>query len=92
MDNVVLYSQGLFQWVSVFALLLALLTLLRIYGLPGQLMDEVTNGLLLNALLLSSALLIGVLAFVGEYVLRTFSTHARGPLYVVRERRPATDR
>jgi hypothetical protein len=29
---------------------------------------------------------------VGEYVLRTFSVHARGPLYVVRERRPARAR
>jgi glycosyltransferase involved in cell wall biosynthesis len=91
MDNVVLYSQGLFQFFSSVALVVALLTLVRIF-LPGSILGEVTNGLLLNALLLSSALVLAVIAFVGEYVLRTFSVHARGPLYVVRERRPARRR
>jgi glycosyltransferase involved in cell wall biosynthesis len=84
MDNVVLYSDGLFQWFSVGALLLALLTLVRIF-LPGSIMASVTNGLLLNALLLAAAFTVAVIAFVGEYVLRTFSVHAKGPLYVVRE-------
>jgi len=53
---------------------------------------ETTNALLLNALLLSSAFILVVVAFVGDYVLRTFSLHARGPLCVVRERREATAR
>jgi glycosyltransferase involved in cell wall biosynthesis len=92
MDNVVLYSQGLFQYFSLLAFLLAALTFVRIVGLPSALLDEVSNGLLLNALLLVSALVVGVVAFVGEYVLRTFSVHARGPLYVVRERRLAASR
>ena len=70
---------------------IAALTLVRIF-LPGSILDEVSNGLLLNAILLSSAALLALLGFVGEYVLRTFSTHARGPLYVVRERRPARGR
>jgi glycosyltransferase involved in cell wall biosynthesis len=91
MDNVVLYSQGLFQFFSSVALVVALLTLLRIF-LPGSILGDVTNGLVLNALLLASASVLAVVAFVGEYVLRTFSLHARGPLYVVRERRPATSR
>ncbi len=93
MDNVVLYSQGLFQFFSSVALLVALLTLARIV-LPGSgsILGETTSGLLLNALLLSSAFILAVVAFVGEYVLRTFSLHARGPLYVVRERREARDR
>jgi glycosyltransferase involved in cell wall biosynthesis len=91
MDNVVLYSQGLFQFFSTIALAVALLTLLRIF-LPGSILGDVTNGLVLNALLLASASVLAVVAFVGEYVLRTFSLHARGPLYVVRERRPAASR
>ncbi len=93
MDNVVLYSQGLFQFFSLVAVLVALLTLARIV-LPGSgsILGDVTNGLLLNAMLLCAALLLAVLAFVGEYVLRTFSVHSRGPLYVVRERREAAAR
>ena len=89
LDNVVLYSQGVFQLFSLLALGLALLTLLRI-ALPGSILGSINHGFLLNAMLLSSAFVVAVVAFVGEYVLRTFSLHARGPLYVVRERRPAT--
>ena len=90
-DNAVLSSQGLFQYLSMVAVVLALLTLGRIM-LPGQILGEVTNGLILNALLLATATILAVVAFVGEYVLRTFSRHARGPLYVVRECRPARSR
>jgi hypothetical protein len=91
LDNVVLYSQGLFQGFSFLALLLALLTLLRV-AFPGSILGDINHGFLLNAMLLSSAFVVAVVAFVGEYVLRTFSLHARGPLYVVRERRPARNR
>jgi len=91
MDNVVLYSQGLFQFFSFVAVLVAALTLVRIF-LPGSVLGDVTNGLILNALLLASASILAVVAFVGEYVLRTFSVHARAPFYIVRERRPATSR
>jgi glycosyltransferase involved in cell wall biosynthesis len=92
-DNVVLYSQGMFQLTSLLAFLLAGLTVVRIVGIPGgALLDEVTNGFLLNALLLSTAFLVALVAFVGEYVLRSFAAHARGPLYVVRERRLARSR
>jgi glycosyltransferase involved in cell wall biosynthesis len=93
LDNVVLYSQGLFQFFSFLALLVALFTLARIV-LPGSgsILGEITNGFLLNAMLLCSALVLAVVAFVGEYVLRTFAVHWRGPLYVVRERREAEAR
>jgi hypothetical protein len=91
LDNVVLYSQGVFQLFSFVALLLALVTLLRVM-LPGSILGDINHGFLLNAMLLSSAVVVAVVAFVGEYVLRTFSLHARGPLYVVRERRSATGR
>jgi hypothetical protein len=91
MDNVVLYSQGLFQFFSSVALVVALLTLLRIL-LPGAILGEVNHGLILTAMLLASASILAVVAFVGEYVLRMFSAQARGPLYVVRERRHAASR
>jgi glycosyltransferase involved in cell wall biosynthesis len=91
MDNVVLYSQGVFQWFSLAALAIALLTAVRVF-LPGSILGEVSNGLLLNAQLVATAVILAVIAFVGEYVLRTFSVHARGPLYVVRERRAARSR
>jgi glycosyltransferase involved in cell wall biosynthesis len=91
-DNVVLYSQGMFQFFSLFALLLAGVAFLRIVGVAGgTLLGEISNGFLLNALLLSTAIVVTLVAFVGEYVLRTFSTHARGPLYVVRELRASRE-
>jgi glycosyltransferase involved in cell wall biosynthesis len=92
MDHVVLLSERLFQYLSLFGLLVAALTALRVslaWVLPHSVLAiQPTTGLLLNAMLLSSAFLIAVVAVVGEYVIRAFNRQVRGPLYVVRERLP----
>lgn len=89
MDHVVLLSEGLFQYLSLLAVVVAVLTAIRIslaWMLPGSLLAmQPTTGLLLNAMLLSSAFLVAVVAVVGEYVMRSFARQVRGPLYAVRE-------
>lgn len=88
LDHLLGASGGVFQWLSLFAFLIAGLTLARIvlaWLLPGSILAApVTTGLLLNAMLLSTAFLLGVLALVGEYVIRTHSRAYGGPKYVVR--------
>lgn len=95
LDNTIGASEGLFQQLSLLAGLVALLTLARIayaFVAPGSvLLQPPTTGLLLNAMLLSTAGLLAVVAFVGELVVRLHKAEHAGPLYIVREVLPARD-
>jgi glycosyltransferase involved in cell wall biosynthesis len=91
LDHVVLLEQGAFLRLGAVALLLVAALAVRIVLFPG-LGAEVSNARLLDAILLCAALLAAALAWVGEYARRGFAGGARGPLYVVRERRPSARR
>jgi hypothetical protein len=85
----VLALQGTFQTISAIAFVVGLLTCIRIalaWVLPGSILGApVTNGLILNSLLLSTASLLMVIALVGEYVIRIHARQVSLPGYVVRE-------
>ena len=90
LDHLLGAYHGVFQWVSLLAFLVAGLTLLRIvvawFAPAGSILaGPVTTGLILNAMLLATAFLLGVLALIGEYVIRTWARTQRVPRYVVRE-------
>jgi glycosyltransferase involved in cell wall biosynthesis len=88
LDNLLGYSEGTFQALSALAFAAALLTLVRIalaWVFPASVLAVVTTGLILNALLLSMAVLLGVLGLLGEYVIRLHNRESWGPRYVVRE-------
>ena len=92
LDHVVLLEQGAFLRLGALALVLAAGVAIRIVVFPDLGAAGVSNLRLLDAILLCTALLAAALAWVGEYALRAFAGGARGPLYVVRERRPAARR
>jgi len=90
MDNLVKISQRPFQFVAFGCVLLAGLFTLRILGgfvTSFGVLAEVTNGLLLNTLVLALLVLMAILAMVGEFTIRCFTMLRRKPGYIVREMR-----
>ena len=88
LDNLLGYSEGTFQALSALAFGAAFLTLVRIalaWIFPASVLAVVTTGLILNALLLSVAVLLGALGLLGEYVIRIHNRDSWGPRYIVRE-------
>jgi hypothetical protein len=88
LDNV-LALEGTFQTISIVASVVGLLTFVRIalaMTYPGSILGApITNGLILNALLLATAGLLMVVALVGEYVIRIHARQMSLPCYIVRE-------
>lgn len=95
MDNLLKLSQVPFQILAGLCAVLGLLFMVRIlFGFfsDAGLLSEVTNGLLLNVLVVVLLILLAVLALIGEFTIRTFIRMQRTPAYIVRERhgrRPA---
>ena len=90
MDHLVGLSERPFQLLSLACLLLAGifgLRLLAAWTVPLSILAEVTPGLILNVIVISLLLLLGVLSLIGEYVMRNFLMLQRYPGYVVRELR-----
>lgn len=59
--------------------------LLAAWAVPLSILAEVTPGLILNVIVISLLLLLGVLSLIGEYVMRDFLMLQLYPGYVVRE-------
>jgi len=89
MDNVMKLSQRPFQMLAVFCVLASVLFCLRVlagFFVPLKVFDEVTNGLLLNAIAVSLLVLLAVLSLVGEFSIRAFVNMRKTPGYVVRKK------
>lgn len=87
-DNLVSLSERPFQILAVLCLMVALLFCLRIalgYVLPFRILGPISNGLLLNAMVISLLVTLGVLCLIGEFAIRAFLTGRNLPLYIVRE-------
>ena len=88
MDHLVGVSERPFQLISAVCLFLALLFLVRIFSawlVPVSILPEVTLGMVLNAIALNLVILLGVLATIGEYVMRNFLIAQRYPAYVIKK-------
>lgn len=89
LENMLGLAVGAFQVVSGAAFVVACLTFARIalaWTFPGSILaGQPTTGLLLNAMLLATALIVALVALVGEYVVRLHGHQYAGPSYVVRE-------
>lgn len=94
MDNLVRLSERPFQMLAVLCLAAAGLFVLRVLLGPVfnfRIMGEVTNGLLLNAVLIGNLAVVAVLCLIGEFTIRNFLAVERLPKYMIRdvlERRP----
>ena len=93
-DNLVSLSERPFQNLAALCLAVAVLFSLRIllgYLFPFRILGSVSTGLLLNAILISLLITVGVMCMIGEFAIRSFLIGRNLPLYIVREvrrRRP----
>lgn len=88
MDHLVGVTYRPFQLLSGVCLAVAALILLRIvlaWIVDFSVLPEVTPGLILNALLLHLLVILAVLSAMGEYVIRSYVSLRRDPVYVIRE-------
>lgn len=93
MDNLVSLSERPFQILAACCLTIAGLFALRIllaYIFPVRILGSVSNGLILNAILISLLIIVGVMCMIGEFAIRSFVIARNLPFYIVREvrRRP----
>lgn len=89
MDNIMKLSQRPFQFLAAACAVLAGLFVVRIlagFFLPFGVLSEVTNGLILNALVIVLLVLLMVLSVLGEFTLRSFLMLRAAPGYAIRER------
>ena len=87
-DNLVSLSERPFQVLAALCLDAAALFCVRIllgYIFPVRILGAVSNGLLLNAILISLLITIGAMSMIGEFAIRSFLIGRNLPLYVVRE-------
>lgn len=88
MNNMVRLSQKPFQVLGLLCLLAAFLFTSRViidWIVPFSILDEITTGLLLNALIVGLFILIAILCVIGEFVIRSFISLQKDPIYIVRE-------
>ena len=87
MDNLVRLSQGPFQLLSLISLVFAVSFIARVLlsWIVPSFLPEVTLGLILNAVAISTLVVVGVLAMIGEFVIRNFTTLQQDPHYIIRE-------
>ncbi len=96
-DNIMKLSERPFQWLAVGCVAAAFLLIVRIgmgFLVEWRVFSEVTNGLLLNALVIVLLILLAVLAYIGELTIRNFVAGQHKPRYVIREchdRRPGAE-
>ena len=89
-DNLVSLSERPFQILAGLCLSIALLFSMRVllgHIFARQFLRSVSNGLLLNALLISLLITVGVLCMIGEFAIRSFLIGRNLPFYVVRQAR-----
>ncbi|MGD9874724.1 MAG: glycosyltransferase family 2 protein [Kiritimatiellia bacterium] len=88
MDNLVRLSRRPFQILGLLCLLGALLFIFRVvvgWFLPFSILGDITNGFVLNALIVSLFIVVAILCAIGEFVIRSFLALQRDPIYIVKE-------
>lgn len=89
MDNLVRMSPRLFQWMAILCLFFGFLFFIRIvsaFFLDYRIMKEITPGLILNVVLFSLLVIVGILSIIGEFAMRSFLALYRIPAFIVREK------
>ena len=88
MDNLVGITDRPFQILSVLCMLFAFVFVFRILlGLvvPFQVLDQISNGLILNFIMFGLLFTLSVLCAIGEFLIRSYNMLQRHPLFIVRE-------
>lgn len=88
MDNFVNLSQKPFQVVGVICFLLAILFTFRLgleYFISISILPRITNGLILNVLVVNLLSILAVLSATGEFAIRNFLMLQKKPVFIIRE-------
>lgn len=88
-DNLVILSERPFQTTALLCLGAALLLAVRILlyrFYPFVILKAVSNGLLLNAILIALLVNVALLSWAGEFAIRSFFAQRAVPQYIVREK------
>jgi hypothetical protein len=89
MDILVIALERVFQFVAQIALFFAALFALRLLiGLlvPFSVLDTITNGFVLNVVVITFLLLLFVLSIQGEYASRVYKRSRNIPTFIVKEK------
>ncbi len=89
MDNLVRMSPRLFQWLAMICLFFGFLFFVRIVSAffwDFRIMNEITPGLILNVIIFSLLVIVGILSIIGEFAMRSFLALYRIPAFIVREK------
>jgi len=87
-DQVTGLSQRPFLWVAFFSAFISGIIILRLIITPFldlTILPQISNGLLLNVLLLIIMLQLSATAFLGEFVFRVFARSEGDPIYTIME-------
>lgn len=88
-DNVVVLSERPFQITAFLCFAMTVVFVFRLLleaVFPIRILPLVSNGLLLNVLVISLLVNVALLSMVGEFTIRAFLVSRDLPLYIVRER------
>jgi len=88
MENVVSMSERPFQVLALVSFVFAVLFGIRVivdYFTPFKILDSVSTGLLLNAIVISSFIIVAILCIIGEFTIRSFMSSRHLPKYIIRE-------
>jgi glycosyltransferase involved in cell wall biosynthesis len=88
MENMVNLSERPFQILAGLCLLFSVLFALRVLVSPFlhfSILPEITNGLILNVIVIALLATLSALSIIGEFVIRNFVKLQSKPAYVVRE-------
>ena len=88
MDNFVGISRRPFQFLSLICIGVAVVFLIRImlaWTVPFTILQDITHGLILNVIMFHLLVVVGVMAIIGEYVIRNFIALQAYPIYIVRQ-------
>ena len=88
MDNIVSMSERPFQILAVASAALALLFGIRLiadYFTPFKVLETVSPGLLLNAIVIALFIIVAILCALGEFGIRSFISSRHLPKYIIRE-------
>ncbi len=89
MDNLVRMSPRLFQWMAILCLFFGFLFFIRIVSAffwDYRIMKEITPGFILNVIVFSLLVIIGILSIIGEFAMRSFLALYRIPAFIIREK------
>jgi dolichol-phosphate mannosyltransferase len=88
-DNVVVLSERPFQIIAFLCFAMTAIFVVRLLleaVFPIRILPLVSNGLLLNVVVISLLVNVALLSMVGEFTIRAFLVSRDLPLYIVRER------